>query len=76
MHLSYIGSAEDELWTGPVLRDGIGDHFREVPKFEQGSSETQAFENGSPAWGYSFTNLRFEGSDDFVMHRLTFVFAL
>ena len=45
-HLSYLGSAEDELWTGKVLRDGIGDHFREVPKFEQGKNDIHAFECG------------------------------
>lgn len=75
-HLSYLGSAEDELWTGKVLRDGIGDHFREVPKFEQGKGDIHAFECGDVGWGYSFKPLRFEGFDAFVMHRTTFVFVL
>ena len=75
-HLSYLGSAEGELWTGKPLRDGIGDHFREVPEFEEGESESQFFECGSTGWGYSLLPLRFDGHDDFVMHRITFVFIL
>lgn len=75
-HLSYIGSAEGELWTGKLLRDGIGAHFREVPEFEERTDRIEAFEMGSVGWAYSFVPIKFKGSDRFIMHRMTYVFVL
>ena len=75
-HLSYLGSAEGELWTGKLIRDGIGEHFRELPEWEEKEERLEAFECGPVGWAYDMTALRFAGSDRFVMHRVTFILVL
>lgn len=75
--LRYVGSDEGEMWKGKVLRDGIGEHFREIPDFEQGPSEIEAFENGNTGWALwtgTFTFL--STSKVTALHRITFVFTL
>ena len=75
--LHYVGSAEGESWSGQVLRDGIADHFREIPDFEQGPAVVEAYENGETGWAHWSGSFTFSGSTNVTaVHRITFVFVL
>ena len=52
--LRYVGSAENELWSGALLRRGIGDHFDEVPDFHYRGYNIEAYESGQIGLAKSF----------------------
>jgi class 3 adenylate cyclase len=73
--LRYIGTATGEIWGGKLLRQGIGDHFDEVPEFSYGPNQIEAFESGTTGWALWQGTIHLPGgvvSD----YRISFVFLL
>ena len=77
-HLRFVGSAEDEHWLGPAVRQAIGDHFHEVPELiRKEELEGEAFENGAVGWSFFAHRFWFENRPDTpVTFRTTLVFTL
>ncbi|MEP2530103.1 adenylate/guanylate cyclase domain-containing protein [Shimia sp.] len=77
-YLRFIGTAENERWFGPAVRQAIGDHFHEVPTiFKTEEILGEAFENGPVGWCCFLHKFWFETRpDDPVTFRTTLVFAL
>lgn len=74
--LRYVGSADNELWSGDILRRGIGDHFREVPDLQYEDVEIEAFENEAVGWAMWHGNIHFPGNQKKYYHRATFALVL
>ena len=50
-HLTFVGTDEDELWTGRAVRDGVADFFGAVPDFaRQDEIFGAAYECGTVGW--------------------------
>lgn len=74
--LRYVGTDNNELWSGEIFRRGVGDHFREVPQFHYKDIQIEAFEHGSFGWALWHGYIHFPENDTLTMHRGTFVLAL
>lgn len=48
--LSYVGSAENEIWRDEALRRGMATYMDDVPRFRWEGSELRGFENGTLGW--------------------------
>lgn len=44
--LSYIGSAENEIWRDEALRRGMATYINDVPRFDWEPQEIRGFECG------------------------------
>jgi len=75
-HLSYIGTAFDEYWSGSVLRDGFGDHIQEIPDLTQEELHIEAFECGEVGWSVWKGILKFSNMEQPAQLRVSMVFAL
>ncbi len=60
-HLRYIGTAQDEAWTGRFIRDVYSQHVAEIPPFEARCDRVEAFENGETGWAEWHGVVIFEG---------------
>ncbi len=75
--LRFIGTGEDEYWSGSVVRDGIGDFFEVIPDVESIEElEAEAFENGDTGWSSFVHRTRFAGFSEASVFRDTLVFVL
>lgn len=77
-HLRFIGSGEDELWSGRAVRDGIGAFFGVIPPLlRHAETFAEAYENGGTGWACLAHELVFANQPDrtFVV-RSTLIFAL
>lgn len=72
----YLGTADNELWSGALVRDGFADHVGELPRFETQDVSCEAFECGSVGWSLTIRNVRYSGKDVWFQLRSTLVFAL
>lgn len=75
-HLRYVGSAANELWSGALLRRGIGDHFDEVPEFHYRDYHIEAYESGQIGWALWTGDIYFPTTDVLSKNRISFVFGL
>ncbi|MGX9351798.1 adenylate/guanylate cyclase domain-containing protein [Shimia sp. W99] len=77
-HLRFVGSAEDEHWLGPAVRQAIGDHFHEVPELiRKEELAAEAFESNGAGWSFFAHRFWFENRPDQpVTFRTTLVFTL
>ena len=74
--LRYVGSAENEFWSGALLRRGIGDHFKEVPELHFRDYQVEAYENGAIGWALWTGFIYFPTTDVLSENRISFVFGL
>lgn len=74
--LRYVGSAENEIWSGPLLRAGFVDHVREIPDFTYDQHLAEAHQHGDCGWGLWTGYLKFGGVEKPSFNRFSFVFAL
>ena len=74
--LRYVGSAENELWSGALLRRGIGDHFDEVPDFHYRGYNIEAYESGQIGWALWTGEIFFPTTGVLSKNRISFVFGL
>lgn len=75
-HLLYQGSAEGEMWAGPVLRRGFASHAAEIPDFDWEETHIEAYEKGEVGWAHCLANLRFHSNGKLVPCRFTFVLVI
>ena len=77
-HLTFVGTDEDELWTGRAVRDGVADFFGATPEFaRQDETYGAAYECGSVGWAVFAHDVSFKQDPDRVFHvRNSIVFAL
>ena len=77
-HLSFVGTDENELWTGQAVRDGVADFFGAVPDFaRQDETYGAAFECGAVGWAVFTHEVSFLNDPDKVFFvRNTLVFTL
>ncbi|MEP2530102.1 nuclear transport factor 2 family protein [Shimia sp.] len=77
-HLLFVGTGDDEIWTGNAVRNGIGGFFGAIPpllKHEETFAE--AYENGSTGWVCFSHELIFETQPDRAFPvRSTLILAL
>ncbi|WP_164658074.1 adenylate/guanylate cyclase domain-containing protein [Tropicibacter sp. Alg240-R139] len=56
-HLLFLGTAEDELWSGTPVRDGVGEFFGALSDFTKCEEQFGvAYENGGTGWA-CFTHI-------------------
>ena len=75
--LRFIGTAEDETWGGPVVREAIDAHFQEIPavlKYEELFAE--AHEKDGIGWTFFVNRFWFETRPDPITFHSTLVFVL
>lgn len=76
-HLRFMGTARDELWSGQVVREGVVDHYNEMPAVLKSEElHAEAFESGEIGWAL-FDGLHyFEGLAEPRQIRATLIFAI
>lgn len=72
----YVGTSHGEIWRGHVVREGISDHFTEVPDFAEDDVEIEAWENGDMGWAFYRSRFHFPSTGATGVHRITFVLLL
>jgi len=77
-HLRFVGSGEDEVWAGAVVREGIGEFFGALPPFLKiDETFAEAYENGETGWSCFTHDLLFAHEPDRTFHvRTTLILAL
>ena len=77
-HLRFVGTAEDELWAGDVVREGIGEFFGVIPQFlKHDETFAEAYENGETGWSCFTHDVVFVDQPDRTFHvRNTLILAL
>lgn len=64
-HLRFVGTGENELWAGDVVRDGIAEFFGEIPPLlKHVEIFGEAFENGDTGWSCLAHELVFANQPD------------
>lgn len=48
--LGYIGSSDNEIWRGDVLRRGMAHYMEDIPKFSWDRDDFRGFECGEIGW--------------------------
>lgn len=75
--LRFIGTAENEYWSGSIIEEGISDFFGEIPNLISVEEiEAEAFENGETGWSSFAHRIHFTGLSEASIQRTTLVFAL
>jgi class 3 adenylate cyclase len=74
--LRYVGSDQNELWSGDLFRRGVADHFREVPEMYYRDVKIEAYENGQTGWAMWYGYIHFPANNVTSFHRATLVLAL
>ncbi|WP_170400492.1 nuclear transport factor 2 family protein [Ruegeria arenilitoris] len=74
--LTYLGSADDEFWTGDTLRTGYKAYIEDVPKFIINESNIVAHEVGSVGWAIWRAKVYAPKTEKAVDFRISFVFIL
>lgn len=74
--LTYIGTADEEVWTRDMLRRGYADYIRAIPEFAFSDVQVTAYETGTLGWAFWTANWRFAGSDRDIRFRTTTVLRL
>lgn len=77
-HLRFVGTGEDEFWSGEAVREGVGAFFGEIPELLQ-HEETfaEAYENNDTGWACLSHELIFVNQPDRAFQvRTTLIFVL
>ena len=74
--LYYVGSAEDEIWTGDTLRKGYEAYRDQMPELTVSFVEASAWENGDTGWSFTMVRARFPGMGHDVVLRQSLVFIM
>lgn len=75
--LRFIGTGEGEFWSGRVVRNGVGDFFKDMPEPEVWEElEGEAFENGETGWSSFVHRIQFVGFSDVFITRTVLIFVL
>ncbi|GHF65895.1 nuclear transport factor 2 family protein [Seohaeicola zhoushanensis] len=74
--LRYIGTADGEIWSGAMLRKGLGAHAREIPDYDFREMSLEAFENGDTGWALFTGETTYATGGAPSFHRYSFVFVL
>lgn len=74
--LSYIGSAENEFWTGNVLRQNFAHYNEDVPDFAHFEDSLIGYERGSVGWAQWIGGVRTLDSGKTAKYRSTFILVL
>ncbi|MBJ6371483.1 nuclear transport factor 2 family protein [Sedimentitalea arenosa] len=75
-HFRFIGTAEEELWSGPATHAEIAEHFTRMPAIAQRDELlAEAFEAGNIGWSFCIHKVWFEGREAPLVFRATLVFA-
>lgn len=77
-HMLFIGTGEDELWSGTAVRAGIADFFGSIPAIiKQEETFGEAYENGPVGWACFTHNVVLAHAPEKVFPvRNTLIFAL
>ncbi|GGH29674.1 Adenylate cyclase, class 3 [Cribrihabitans marinus] len=77
-HLLFIGTGEDELWTGSAVREGVAEFFGVIPPFlRHQETFAEAFENGDTGWAcMTHEVILADQPDRLFKPRTTLIFAL
>lgn len=75
-HLRYIGTDENEFWSGQLVREGYADHAEEIPNFSLTHSVVEAFEFGNTGWALCISELRVEGMETLFSDRFSCNFVM
>lgn len=77
-HMLFIGTGEDELWSGTAVRAGIADFFGSIPTIiKQEELFGEAYENGRVGWACFAHNVVLAHQPDKAFPvRNTLIFAL
>lgn len=64
-HLLFFGTAEDEVWSGQAVRDGVGAFFGAIPPVTTHIEHFgEAYENGATGWACLTHEIAFETHPD------------
>jgi class 3 adenylate cyclase len=77
-HMLFIGTGENELWSGAAVQAGVADFFGSIPSIiKQDETFGEAFENGRVGWACFEHKVSLAHEPDRVFHvRSTLIFAL
>jgi len=75
-YLFYVGSDEEEIFEGGLLREGYVDHVDAIPDFTTQCHELKAFTNGETGWSVWVGALHFAEQDESYAYRFSFVFTM
>ena len=75
-HLRYLGTAPGEYWAGSLLRQGLAQHMAEVPYWRADAPSIEGFRSGDVGWATWQGDLTFEGRDNVLDLRVSFVLTL
>ncbi|MGX9351797.1 adenylate/guanylate cyclase domain-containing protein [Shimia sp. W99] len=77
-YMQFVGTAEDEIWTGSAVREGVGDFFGVIPSLiRHEETFAEAYENGATGWACLNHELIFANQPDRQFSvRTTLVFVL
>ena len=74
--LSYVGSAEGEVYARDMLIKGFAAYVAEIPRFSISEEEVKAFECGATGWSFWSALVRVAGDEQCVRFRSSMVFTL
>lgn len=75
-YLRYIGTDENEFWSGSLVREGYADHAEEIPDVTLTPSVVEAFECGNSGWAFCIGELRVAATGNRFVERLSLVFVM
>jgi class 3 adenylate cyclase len=74
--LSYVGSAEGEIYGHDALKKGFASYVAEIPRFTVSEEKVKAFECGASGWSFWSALVRVVGDEQCVRFRSSMVFTL
>ncbi|WP_425043742.1 nuclear transport factor 2 family protein [Primorskyibacter sp. S87] len=77
-HMQFVGTADDELWTGRAVREGVGEFFGVIPPIlRHEETFAEAYENNGTGWACFNHALIFANQPDRLFNvRTTLIFTL
>jgi len=74
--MRYVGSAEEEIFQGELLRKGYGDHVNEIPDIHADCQMLEAFARVRTGWALWLGTIHFLERDARVPYRFSMVCTL
>jgi class 3 adenylate cyclase len=74
--LRYIGSDQEEIFHGQILREGYAHHIDEVPDFRAECHSVEAFQSGRIGWAIWLGEFHFIESDERFPWRFSLILNL
>lgn len=74
----YVGSDDDEFFSGKILHEGYSQHAEAMPKLQLKNKTIEAFSRGDIGWSIWIGELQFAGKSkgESFPYRFTFIFSL